>query len=217
MLRDVISYEWFTVFMVLGLIFITLAKVSSTNRFIDFLSVFGNSKYLKIYTKDQKFIDVFDTLLFLNLVISISTFGYLSYITFESTKTFELTVFLKFLFSVATLALIKILAERLIGSVFDIDKLIDDYLFQKISYKNFCGILLIPINTLLLYTIEPSKIIIFVVIVLLIIINVLGFITSLKNHQKTVINNIFYFILYLCALEIGPYLILYKIIVEYKA
>ncbi|OBX24752.1 uncharacterized protein DUF4271 [Gelidibacter algens] len=216
MLRDVISYEWFTIFMVLGLVFIAIAKVSFTNRFIDFLGVFGNSKYLKLYTKDQKFIDVFDALLFLNLVISISIFGYLSYLTLESTQTFELDVFLKFMLGVTSLALVKILAERLIGSVFEIDRLIDAYLFQKISYKNFSGFVLLPINALLLYTINPSKVIIFAVISLLIIINVIGFITSFKNHQKTVIDNIFYFILYLCALEIGPYLILYKIIVEYK-
>jgi hypothetical protein len=202
--------------MVLGLVFIAIAKVSFTNRFIDFLGVFGNSKYLKLYTKDQKFIDVFDALLFLNLVISISIFGYLSYLTLESTQTFELDVFLKFMLGVTSLALVKILAERLIGSVFEIDRLIDAYLFQKISYKNFSGFVLLPINALLLYTINPSKVIIFAVISLLIIINVIGFITSFKNHQKTVIDNIFYFILYLCALEIGPYLILYKIIVEYK-
>jgi hypothetical protein len=216
MLRDVISYEWFTIFMVLGLVFIAIAKVSFTNRFIDFLGVFGNSKYLKLYTKDQKFIDVFDALLFLNLVISISIFGYLSYLTLESTQTFELIVFSKFMLGVSTLALVKILVERLVGSVFEIDRLIDAYLFQKISYKNFSGFVLLPINALLLYTMNPSKIIIFAVISLLIIINVIGFITSFKNHQKTVLDNIFYFILYLCALEIGPYLILYKIIVEYK-
>lgn len=217
MLRDVISYEWFTIFMVLGLVFITIAKISFTNRFIDFLGVFGNSKYLKFYTKDQKFIDVFDALLFLNLVISISIFSYLSYLTLESTQTFELAVFLKFMLGISTLALVKILIERLVGSVFEIDRLVDAYLFQKMSYKNFSGFVLLPINALLLYTIDPSEIIILVVIALLIIINVIGFITSFKNHQKTVINNIFYFILYLCALEIGPYLILYKIIVEYKA
>lgn len=217
MLRDVISYEWFTIFMVLGLIFITIAKVTYTNRFIDFLGVLGKSKYLKIYTKEQKFVDVFDALLFLNLTISISIFGYLSYLSLETTKTFELIVFLKLIFGIGTLSVIKILVERLIGSVFEIDNLIDAYLFQKISYKNFIGFILLPINALLLYTLQPNKLIIISVIVLVIIINVIGFISSLKKHQKTVINNIFYFILYLCTLEIGPYLILYKIIVEYKA
>src|SRR5690606_17180006 len=132
-----------------------------SNRFVDFIGVIGNSKYLKIYARDLKFIDVFDALLFLNLVISISIFGYYSYINLFAPGSFEIDVFLKLLFAVAAMALIKILLERLIGSLFEIDKLIDTYLFQKTSYKNYCGFVVLPINVLLLYTIPPSKFIIF--------------------------------------------------------
>lgn len=217
MIREVISYEWFTVFMVLGLSLITMAKVLFTNRFLDFIGVLGNSKYLKLYTKDQKFIDFFDGLLFLNLAIGLSVFGYFSYLTLVPTEIFELDVFLKILLGITGISLIKILIERLVGSLFEIDKLIDSYLFQKISYKNFNGFVLLITNTLLLYVINPTKNIIIGIVALLVLINLIGFMTSFKNHQKTVTNNLFYFILYLCALEIGPYLILYKIIVEYKA
>lgn len=217
MIREVISYEWFTVFMVLGLSLITMAKVLFTNRFLDFIGVLGNSKYLKLYTKDQKFIDFFDGLLFLNLAIGLSVFGYFSYLTLVPTEIFELDVFLKILLGITGISLIKILIERLVGSLFEIDKLIDSYLFQKTSYKNFNGFVLLITNTLLLYIINPTKNIIIGIVALLVLINLIGFMTSFKNHQKTVTNNLFYFILYLCALEIGPYLILYKIIVEYKA
>lgn len=217
MIREVISYEWFTVFMVLGLSLITMAKVLFTNRFLDFIGVLGNSKYLKLYTKDQKFIDFFDGLLFLNLAIGLSVFGYFSYLTLVPTEIFELDVFLKILLGITGISLIKILIERLVGSLFEIDKLIDSYLFQKTSYKNFNGFVLLITNTLLLYVINPTKNIIIGIVALLVLINLIGFMTSFKNHQKTVTNNLFYFILYLCALEIGPYLILYKIIVEYKA
>ncbi|WP_205334769.1 DUF4271 domain-containing protein [Gelidibacter japonicus] len=217
MMREIIANEWFTIFMVLGLVFITLAKVLYTNRFLDFIGVFGNSRYLKIYTKDQKFIDIFDGLLFFNLVISLSIFGYLSFLTLQPDQTFELDVFLKILLGISTLGIIKILIERLIGSLFEIDKVIESYLFQKTSYKNFSGFVLLPLNALLLYTISPTRTSILVGILVLVIINLIGFATSFKIHQKTVLNNIFYFILYLCALEIGPYLILYKVIVEYKA
>ncbi len=216
-MREIIANEWFTIFMVLGLVFITLAKVLYTNRFLDFIGVFGNSRYLKIYTKDQKFIDIFDGLLFFNLVISLSIFGYLSFLTLQPDQTFELDVFLKILLGISTLGIIKILIERLIGSLFEIDKVIESYLFQKTSYKNFSGFVLLPLNALLLYTISPTRTSILVGILVLVIINLIGFATSFKIHQKTVLNNIFYFILYLCALEIGPYLILYKVIVEYKA
>lgn len=217
MLRDILYNDWITVFIFLGLVFITLAKYMYTNRFMDFIGIIGNSKYLKIYARDQKFIDGFDMLLFLNLVISISVFGYVSYQNLLYQHPFDIIVFLKVIFAVAAIILIKILIERLIGSLFEMDKLMDIYLFQKTSYKNFTGFVLFPINLLLVYSVTPTVLIFYIVIGIIVLVNLIGFIITLKNYQNIVVNNLFYFILYLCALEIGPYLILYKLIIEFKA
>jgi len=217
MLRETVTNEWFTVFIVLGLVFLTLSKFLSSRRFDDFLAVIGNSKYLKIYARDQKFIDGFDTLLFLNLIISVSIFSFLMYSEFVNPAEFDLIQFFKLLFGVGALVLIKVLLERLIGSLFEIDALIDSYLFQKTTYKNYTGLILLPVNILLIYSFSPSKPIIYIILGLIFLINLIGFITSFKNHQKILLNNLFYFILYLCALEIGPYLILYRLILDYKA
>ncbi|MEZ4801190.1 MAG: DUF4271 domain-containing protein [Gelidibacter sp.] len=214
MLREVISNEWFTVFIVLGLMAIALSKQFFSVRFNDFIAVLGNSKYLKIYSRDQKFIDGFDSLLFFNLVISLSIFGFLAYSTLIENIKFDILLFSKIIFGVAALVLIKVLFERLIGSLFEIDKLIDQYLFQKTSYLNFSGFILLPINVLLLYTITPSPLILYISIGVILMVNLIGLVTTFKNHQKLILNNLFYFILYLCALEIGPYLILYKIITK---
>ncbi|RKE98509.1 DUF4271 domain-containing protein [Ichthyenterobacterium magnum] len=216
MLRNFVTNEWFTVFIVLGLVFITLSKFLYAYRFKDFLAVIGNSKYLKIYTRDQKFVDGFDMLMFFNLIISVSLFSYIAYSSFIPSSEFDLQDFFKLLFGIGVLFLIKVLFERLIGSLFEIDGLIDSYLFQKTTYKNYSGFILLPINALLIYSITPSKPIIYAIIGLIVLINLIGFITSFKNHQKLLFNNLFYFILYLCALEIGPYLILYKLITNYK-
>lgn len=215
MLREIIYNEWFTVSIVLGLLSIALSKQLFPVRFNDFVEVLGNSKYLKIYSRDQKFIDGFDSLLFFNLIISLSIFGFLSYSTLVEPLQFDIVLFSKILFGLAALVLIKVLFERLIGSLFDIDKLIDQYLFQKTSYLNFSGFILLPINALLLYAVTPSKLILYTSIGIIVLVNCLGLVTTFKNHQKLIVNNLFYFILYLCALEIGPYLILYKIITNY--
>ncbi len=217
MLRDVISNDWFTFFIVLGLACLTISKYMFSHRFKDFVAVIGNSKYLKIYARDQKFIDGFDALLFGNLIISVSVFAYVVYSTFVSAAEFNPNQFFKLLFGVGVLFLIKILLERLIGSIFEIDELIDSYLFQKTTFKNYTGLILLPINCILIYTLEPSKSIIFIMLALLIVVNLVGFISTFKTHQKQLLNNIFYFILYLCALEIGPYLILYKLIKDFNA
>ncbi|WP_047550058.1 DUF4271 domain-containing protein [Psychroserpens sp. Hel_I_66] len=221
MLRDAISNDWFTIFLVIGLTFITVAKFFYAHRFKDFLVVIGNSKYLKIYAREQKFIDGFDALLFFNLVFSISIFAFISYSTIVNPSEFNINQFFKLLFGIGVLFLIKVLLERLIASLFDIDDIIDSYLFQKTTFKNYSGLILFPINCVLIYTLSPTNTIIYTIIYvtigLIILINLIGFVSSFKNHQKLLINNIFYFILYLCALEIGPYLILYKLIKDFNA
>jgi hypothetical protein len=213
MMREVISNELFTILIVLGLCILAFAKYAFSNRFNDYLWVIGNSKYLKIYAREQKFIDQFDSLLFVNLIISLSIFSFVGYNTFVDSLQFELTTFIKLFVGIGAMILIKILLERLIGSLFDIDELIDSYIFQKTNYKNYIGLFLLPINIILIYAIQPTATIMYVVIAFIILINLIGFITSFKTHQKTILNNLFYFILYLCALEIAPYIILYKLFI----
>ncbi len=212
MLREVITYEWFTVFFVLCLSVLAFTKYTFANRFNDFTMVIGNSRYLKVYAKEQKFIDFFDGLLFANLTISLAIFAYLAYSTLVEPLEFNLVLFAKLVFGIASIMLIKILLERLIGSIFEIDKVIDDYLFQKINYKNFSGLVLLPINIILIYAVNPSKLLIYIILSVLILINLVGFITTLKTYQKSILGNLFYFILYLCALEIGPYIVLFKLL-----
>ncbi len=212
MLREIISNEWFTVLIVLCVCILAFAKARFTNRFNDFLWLIGNSKYLKIYSRDQKFIDQFDGLLFLNLIISSALFYFIWYNTFIESIAFDLILFFKLFIGIGSLILIKILIERLIGSLFEIDSLIDSYVFQKTNYKNYIGLVLLPINILLIFAVNPSKTILYIVAGLILVINLVGFITSFKIHQKLILNNLFYFILYLCALEIAPYIILYKVL-----
>jgi hypothetical protein len=212
MLREIISNEWFTILIVLSIGILAFVKAAFSNRFNDFLWVIGNSKYLKIYARDQKFIDQFDGLLFLNLIISSSLFYFIWYNTFFESIPFDIVLFFELFIGIGALILIKVLLERLIGSLFEIDSLIDSYVFQKTNYKNYIGLVLLPINIILIFAVQPSEVIIYFVIVILVIINLVGFITTFKIHQKLILNNLFYFILYLCALEIAPYIILYKLL-----
>jgi len=215
-MRNFITNEWFTIFTIVGLFAIVTAKFINTLRFNDFLYVIGNSKYLKIYTKDQKFIDQFDSLLFINLALSFSVFIYFAYSTFITPIPFDIISFLKLLFAVATIIIIKTLLERLIGSLFEIDSLTDNYLFQKTTFKNYSGIVFLIANLFLLYTTIRMDIIIISAFSLVCLINLLGFLTSFKTYQKLINPNFFYFLLYLCALEISPYVLLYKVISEYN-
>lgn len=213
MLRDIISNELYTILLVAGLLIVAVSKLMAPKRFNDFIYVLGNSKYLKIYSREQKFLDKFDALLFGNLILSLSVFSFIAYQCITDGQSLSIDTMFKLAFSIGVFILIKVLIERLVGSLFEIDKLIDQYLFQKISYKNYLGMLLLPINALLLFSFKPSIPIIYLIIILLLIVNIIGLITSFKTHQNLIKRNYFYFILYLCTLEIAPYIILFKVFI----
>ena len=214
MIRDIISNDFFTIIIVSGLVIVAVAKLTSPKRFDDFISVLVNSKYLKVYSREQKFLDKFDALLFTNLVISMSLLSFIMYRFFTNEKVVPIDIMVKLSVGICLFVLIKVLIERLIGSLFEIDEIIDQYLFQKISYKNYLGLLLIPLNSLLLFSFKPSLPFFYVIVILLIIVVLIGLITSFKAHQSFIKRNFFYFILYLCALEIAPYIVLYKVFIS---
>jgi len=208
--------DWFTVLIVVCLIFIAATKLLFAKRFNDFFEILGNSNYLKIYLKDQKFINTFDGLLFINLIISSTIFILISFNVFYNTDYSQNTeLYYKLFLSIGSIIVIKVLIDRLIGSLFEIDDLMNVYVFQKITFKNYLGLILLPINIVLIFAINSSKVFIYLAISLLFIVNLIGFSMSIKKYLKTIKSNFFYFILYLCALEIAPYYILYKAVNSY--
>lgn len=214
MLRNIPSYELFTILIVVGITFVAAAKAFSPKRFNDFVFVLGNSKYLKIYAREQKFFDKFDALLFANLILSAGTFGFICLNHNSPILEPSIDTLFKLTFGIGAIILIKVLLERLLGSLFEIDQLIDQYLFQKISYKNFLGLILVPINLLFIFSFKPTITILIIIFIIILLINIIGLITTIKTNQSLIKENLFYFILYLCALEIAPYIILYEVFIS---
>lgn len=214
MLREIISNDFFTILLILGLVFVATAKVVAPKRFNDFITVLGNSKYLKIYAREQKFFDKFDALLFVNFLLSLALFLFISYKFYTQSDRIPLEIMFKIFIGISIFTLFKVLIELIIGSVFDMSVMIDQYLFQKISYKNYLGILLIPINAVLLFSFNPTLYFFYVIIGIFFVIILIGLVTSFKAHQTLIKYNFLYFILYLCALEIVPFVVLYKVIVS---
>ena len=212
MFRNVLLNDYFTILIVLCLIFIAVAKLLYAKRFNDFFEILGNSNYLKIYLKDQKFVNTFDGLLFINLIISLTVFILVSLNIFNTIDYVQnLRLYYKLFLSIGSIILIKVLVDRLIGSLFEIDEIMNVYIFQKITFKNYIGLILLPINILLVFVLNTSITVIYIIIGLLFIINIIGFAISVKSYLKVIKSNLFYFILYLCALEIAPYIILFKV------
>lgn len=211
MLREVLFNDLYTTIIVASLAIIVSAKLLNFNRFTDFIRLFGTTNYLKIYFKEHRFLDPFDILLFLNFCINGTLTGILTYTTFVQNLELNALLFIKLGALLGSWVLLKILLEIGIGYLFDIPKLFHSYVFQQLSFLNFLGVVLLPLNSLLIFSTLSHFILMITTLVISGVILFVGFMKSIKTYQKLLTNNFFYFILYLCTLEIGPYIVLYKL------
>jgi hypothetical protein len=211
MFREVLFNDLYTTIIVASLAIIVGAKLLNFNRFTGLIRLFGNSIYLRIYFKDHKFLDPFDILLSLNFCINGTLTGILTYTHFAQKIELDALLFIKLVGLLGAWIFLKIILEIGIGYLFDIPKLFHSHVFQQVSYLNFLGIFLLPLNSLLIFVAPNHHLLLVSILVISGVILFSGYMKSIKTYQKLLINNFFYFILYLCTLEIGPYIVLYKL------
>ncbi|WP_108804889.1 DUF4271 domain-containing protein [Aquimarina sp. Aq107] len=212
--RELISTDWITIVIMVSITLLASAKLINSIRFSEFIMLFNTNKYVVVNQKGNKLSTFFNSVLILAQILSISLFAYLCIEAFQWQGD---SIDMMFYFKIASLYLFvficKILIEKIISTIFSIETLIEDYLFYKISYRNFLGVILLPLNLLFVYSVKPSKIVMIILIVSLLLLNLIILFSVYRRNENVILNNLFYFILYLCALEIAPYFMLYKLII----
>jgi hypothetical protein len=128
---------------------------------------------------------------------------------FYSTSKADGIVFIQLFTYSSVFVLAKFLIDKIIATAFSMEEFADQFNLQKASYRNYIALLLFPINVVLYYNESLPDLLFNVLIFLILTANLFTYLTSLKNHQNLLVGKLFYFILYLCALEIAPYYFLY--------
>ena len=133
--------------------------------------------------------------------ILLSTFGY-------GSKT-DWILFIQIFTFIVYFILSKFLIEKIIGTAFKIEELVELFNLQKVTYRTYVGLLLLPVDIILYYYDSILKNIPLFVLYIILALNVLLYVFSIKNYRKDIFGKLFYFILYLCTLEIAPYYFMY--------
>jgi hypothetical protein len=158
-----------------------------------------------LYNKKGQLFNWFHSLLTLFQWINLSLFILLALETFGYVETGnQLSTYFLILGGVALFELAKFTLQSFTGYVFNMQDLISGLIFSKTSYLNYSSILIFMANVLLIYVLRDSKPIIYGTIFLICLIIFISAIKLLKNYQKALFPYFVYFILYLCALEIAP-------------
>lgn len=207
--RILATKDWATVLFVLCFILIAITKTFFEARFNEFLKLLVTDKYVKIYKDPTHMMSWFTISLFFVQLISFSFFALILLDHFGLADKNDSIKFIQIITLIGVFVLSKYLIEKIIATSFKIEEFTEQFNLQKVSYRTFLGLILLPINILLYYNdILPGFIIYFSLFTLLII-NAFTYILSLKKYQNLLFSKMFYFILYLCALEIAPYYFMY--------
>lgn len=211
MIRDILLKDAFTVIMLSLIIIITLIKYNNHKKFNSLLKIFWNSSYLKKYKYEKITYYLFDYFLQINFIVSLGLFVFIYNIIYNGNRlSFNFLEFIDIIQIIITFLVLKNLTEIVISWVFNIQWLTNLYLNEKINYNSLIGLIILPINVLILYFFNPSINILFIFIYIILLLKLTAYVNSFILHQKTIKKSWFYFILYLCTLEIIPYLLLYN-------
>ncbi len=203
--KTITSLDWMTITLFVGLVVLALGKYLFHKKFLNFIILPFNDKYILLHNKKGQFSHWFHLLLTLFQLINLSLFIFLVLNVFDLIP-YEKTVvvYLIILGFLALFELVKFFLQMFVGLVFNNLNLVGSLIFSKISYLNYSSIIISIANILLIYIATSSKATIYMALTLIILINGIGMAKLLKNHQKALFPYFMYFILYLCALEIAP-------------
>jgi len=201
--------DWATVLFVVCFALIALTRTAFEKRFADFARLLVSDKYIKVYKDSSHLMSGFTVLLFTIQVISLAFFIQLALAHYGYASKTDWVLFIRISTLLGVFILCKFLIDKIIGTAFNMDEFVEQFNLRKVSYRSYIALALLPVNIILFYSETSPEILFFVLIAAILITNLLTYLAALKNYQNFIAGKLFYFILYLCALEIAPYYFMY--------
>ena len=199
MIRDIISNDSLTLILLGSLLYVIILKRINPTIFDQNLS----------FKKKELINKISNSLLGIKSIEILYNFLFISnlsiLLTFFKNKNFELFVYYELLGFVSIFFVVKIMLDFIIGRLFSISELMKNFIWQKLVYHNSLGILLLLFNFLIAYSIFDGYYMTLISIYISLVFLLFSYCSIYFSMKKVIIKNWFYFILYLCTLEIIPY------------
>lgn len=209
--RIIASKDWATILFVFCVGIIAINKAVSSVRFNEFVRLAYSDKYTKMYRDSSNLMSGFTVSMFLVQLISLSFFILLVLNQFgEVASKTDFIAYIQIFTFLSVFILSKFLIEKIIATAFKMEEFNEQFNLLKVNYRAYFGFILIPINILLFYNSFDSNLFFWILLVALFVINIATYLVALKLYQNLLMRKIFYFILYLCTLEIAPYYFIYN-------
>ncbi|MXN92138.1 DUF4271 domain-containing protein [Flavobacterium sp. Sd200] len=202
--------DWATWLFVACFALVAINRTAFEARFAEFIKLGVSDKYTKIYKDSSNlqswftisffFIQVVSYSFLLQYVLKYKDFGLVEEGGISYVRIFTVVTF--FILS-------KFLTEKIIATAFNIEEFNEQFNLHKVNYRAYIGLLLLPVNLVLFYNVAPGRLLLYLILGVILAATFISYLVSLRIYQKLILGKLFYFILYLCALEIAPYYFMY--------
>jgi hypothetical protein len=205
--------DWILFIFLFILFLLAIVRLSFKDRLLHTNTLFIQKKYLKQYFNKEKNIvlNLFQTSLFIIQVLSLSLLFYFAIDNFKLNPIYiGFNGYLYILLGITLYFLFRHLIGMFLAEVFSLKKFHKRVLYDKMSYFNNLSLWILPfIITYAYIDIFKGGFFTFI-LVLFSILLVFRYVLFILNNKTLLYNNLFYFILYLCAFELAPLFVLFR-------
>ena len=207
--RTIVGADWLTLILIGSLLLLTIGKYFFKPTFGAYLILPFNNKYLTLNKKKGRLFSWFHLLLTFFQLCNISIFAFLVHNSLIAKNSGSYPIlFFMILGGLVIFLVSKILLQFGVGYFFENYAMVSDLIFEKLTFFNYSSFIAFSGNLVLIYILPDSKTVVYTTIGLIFLINLIGLFNVVRIHQKLILSNILYFILYLCTLEISPLVLL---------
>lgn len=201
--------DWIIYILLICMVLLTILRARYPYRFQRFINLTYQTNFLKLYNRDIDHRHLFTFISTFFNILSTSLFIYLCaqfYLPEWQVEGLHWYIRISTIYAIFLLG--KMWIEQIVGISIKSTKEISNYVYEKLLYRNLLSIFILIWNILLLISLEITQASLGLAWVSILAVNVFSLLSVHKRNRPKLFRHFFYFILYLCALEIGPYLLI---------
>ena len=200
MIREYFSNDILTSLIIFSILLIFVLKKINSQKFYENFSFNKKNLITKLSNNDYLSFRSINVVYLLVFVINTS----ILFAIFKNDK-FNSQDFLKFATLLSLFILLKFFLEKFIGWLFNFKKKCDNYLTIKFKYLGTIGLYILMLNIVCIYSSGYNYELVYISLIISLLCLIISYFTIFFSFKNIIYKNWFYFILYLCTLEIIPY------------
>jgi hypothetical protein len=200
------SNNWLTPVFVFALLLLVVLKISNQQKLSGYFSaIFIKGFIIKKTEERESLFNTFDiVLLCFSAIVYAVFFSVIAELFLDVTASF--TVFVSAFSFVVVYLILSLVLDVGMANLFEVQNETSYLFLTKIAYLYNTALILFPVLIITTYS-SLGVAVLFLVFALFFLLSML---LLFINNKNLILNKLFYFILYICALEIAPLLFIYK-------